>query len=593
MPPTSPVNPIQMRQAQTRVRVNLEKKEIRTGKECRSERKPRPPRTGGAVGRYEGKGKVEKIPLKEVFRDKEWVKKARETIQRDFARLIRVSNGVKLAACENCTYTYYLGSGNNQELVKACFKIRGWSRVMGTEGMKECNVVWTQGKIQRLFRTYEEVDSAMDSPKPLHPVSLSSSLKYPSKCTLTTPSRIVDLESLNHSLVTHSSSYLPLSPCTSFPPSALRTHNKLECNYHLTNKKNLLKSILLYSELMDIDPFLVIPVTFHIIDGIFDPEFAKFTDYYHKIASESEKTGLKNIWIVKPGENTNRGSGISICNSLEMVRNEVSSQSFCPETGHRRSFILQKYLETPLLLNKRKFDIRCYSLLTSINGVLQCYFYQEGYLRTSCKEFNLKDVTSKIIHLTNDAVQKYSEEYGKFEAGNKLSYSDLQRYFDIHFPGKNVFIDVVEKIREIVKMTVLATFPKLNAFNRKYSFELLGYDFMLDSDLKVWLIEVNTNPCLELSAPLLARIIPAMLDNTFRIAIDPYFPDGGKRQGLSVTGEVIPENKFELIFNSGVEGVVLMKQLGGRYVRLATCDVEGEGWEESEEESGVGSEDGC
>jgi tubulin monoglycylase TTLL3/8 len=35
--------------------------------------------------------------------------------------------------------------------------------------------------------------------------------------------------------------------------------------------------------------------------------------------------------------------------------------------------------------------------------------------------------------------------------------------------------------------------------NRPKSFELLGYDFMLDEDLQVWLIEVNTSPAMDYS----------------------------------------------------------------------------------------------
>ena len=51
---------------------------------------------------------------------------------------------------------------------------------------------------------------------------------------------------------------------------------------------------------------------------------------------------------------------------------------------------------------------------------------------------------------------------------------------------------------------------------RHASFEIFGYDFMVDEDLRPWLIEVNTNPCLELASPYLARLIPAMLENSIK-----------------------------------------------------------------------------
>lgn len=87
-----------------------------------------------------------------------------------------------------------------------------------------------------------------------------------------------------------------------------------------------------------------------------------------------------------------------------------------------------------------------------------------------------------------------------------------------------------------------------------HSFELFGYDFMVDENQKVWLIEVNTNPCLELSSALLARIIPALVENVVKIAIDPVFP--APEWANSRKGQIpdFSENKFELVFNETSDG---------------------------------------
>jgi len=102
--------------------------------------------------------------------------------------------------------------------------------------------------------------------------------------------------------------------------------------------------------------------------------------------------------------------------------------------GHRRSYIIQKYIEKPLLYKNRKFDIRCFAICTTINGNLQAYWYTDGYLRTSCREYNLKNATNRMIHLTNDAVQKKSDDYGRFESGNKVIHClTIEDFFDFDF----------------------------------------------------------------------------------------------------------------------------------------------------------------
>ena len=57
-----------------------------------------------------------------------------------------------------------------------------------------------------------------------------------------------------------------------------------------------------------------------------------------------------------------------------------------------------------MLVNGRKFDLRAYAMLTSTNGFLKGFMYRDCYFRTSSKLFDLTNLSSRFIHLTNDAV---------------------------------------------------------------------------------------------------------------------------------------------------------------------------------------------
>jgi tubulin--tyrosine ligase/tubulin polyglutamylase TTLL9 len=66
-------------------------------------------------------------------------------------------------------------------------------------------------------------------------------------------------------------------------------------------------------------------------------------------------------------------------------------------------------------------------------------------------------------------------------------------------------------MKEIIKLTIQSASEKLSLCTRSFQYELFGYDFMLDTAFALWLIEINTNPCLEESSPLLAKLIPRLL----------------------------------------------------------------------------------
>lgn len=61
-------------------------------------------------------------------------------------------------------------------------------------------------------------------------------------------------------------------------------------------------------------------------------------------------------------------------------------------------------------------------------------------------------MADSYIHLTNDAVQQHSDNYGRFEEGNKLSYPELQRYLDT-LPANGRNLDLHQVI--IPQMKVL------------------------------------------------------------------------------------------------------------------------------------------
>ena len=60
---------------------------------------------------------------------------------------------------------------------------------------------------------------------------------------------------------------------------------------------------------------------------------------------------------------------------------------------------------------------------------------------------------------------------------------------------------MLPKLKSLVRDTIRAVSRKIDTQRRESSFEIFGYDFMIDEEFKPWLIEVNTNPCLELASP--------------------------------------------------------------------------------------------
>ena len=85
----------------------------------------------------------------------------------------------------------------------------------------------------------------------------------------------------------------------------------------------------------------------------------------------------------------------------------------------------------------------------------------------------------------------------------------------------------------------------MNPNRRRDVFELFGYDFLIDEDFRIWLIEVNTNPYFGVANDYIADLLPKMMDDMFKITVDPIYPPKQVEER---------ENDFELVY-SEVRGI--------------------------------------
>lgn len=73
-------------------------------------------------------------------------------------------------------------------------------------------------------------------------------------------------------------------------------------------------------------------------------------------------------------------------------------------------YIVQRYINKPLLVGHKKFDLRLYVLVFSHNPLV-IYLYRSGFARLTHYRYNLDDIDNLERHLTNVAVQKVSDNY--------------------------------------------------------------------------------------------------------------------------------------------------------------------------------------
>lgn len=218
--------------------------------------------------------------------------------------------------------------------------------------------------------------------------------------------------------------------------------------------------------------------------------------------------GSKNIWIVKPA-GLSRGRGICCCNTLPEILDTVQKEG---------SWVVQKYIENPMLILRKKFDIRQWVLLTSFNPVT-CWFYERCYLRFGVEDFIIDNLKNKFIHLTNNSIQKNSELFDNSEIQGSMWYSEELAEYIREQTGQDLW---EEKIKPKVKEIVLYSFECAQEIveNRKNSVELFGFDIMIDEEYNPWLIEINSSPAMDYSTPVTECLVKEVMEDTIKVIVD-------------------------------------------------------------------------
>uniref|UniRef100_A0ABM5EKN7 Inactive polyglycylase TTLL10 isoform X1 n=2 Tax=Pogona vitticeps TaxID=103695 RepID=A0ABM5EKN7_9SAUR len=236
------------------------------------------------------------------------------------------------------------------------------------------------------------------------------------------------------------------------------------------------------------------------------------------------------IWICKP-TSSNQGRGIFLLkneaevNSLQVKLHNVEEDPMYQKLPYKTppARIVQRYIDKPLLLEGKKFDVRSYLLIACT--VPYMVFFGHGYVRLTCLNYDPKseDLTS---HLTNQYVQKKSPMYSHVKEETVWQMDRFNTYVNERFkqekglPKDWVFNGFTRRMKEIMLQCFLAVKSKLDC--KLGYFDLIGCDFLIDEDFKVWLLEMNANPALHTNCNALKSIIPTVVNETLDLVIEIF-----------------------------------------------------------------------
>ncbi|KAJ3069699.1 putative tubulin polyglutamylase ttll1 [Podochytrium sp. JEL0797] len=228
-----------------------------------------------------------------------------------------------------------------------------------------------------------------------------------------------------------------------------------------------------------------------------------------------------NVWIMKPTDKA-RGIGIFIVNKLQQIKKWSRDSKLWSYANCKDTHIVSKYVDNPLLIGGKKFDLRLYVLVTNWRPIV-AYKYMQGFCRFCSVKYtsDVGDLDNSFMHLTNVSIQKYGDDYnesngGKWSLKNLLLHLQMTR-------GKAATDKLMHDIDSIFVNSLRAVQSIMT--NDKHCFECYGYDIIVDADLRPWLIEVNASPSLSATTTSDRLMKHSLINDILGIVIPDDFPE--------------------------------------------------------------------
>ncbi|KAM9342382.1 protein polyglycylase TTLL10 [Pholidichthys leucotaenia] len=246
--------------------------------------------------------------------------------------------------------------------------------------------------------------------------------------------------------------------------------------------------------------------------------------------AQQEGLSSSGMWICKP-TGMNQGRGIFLLRSEEdMSKLRLKLQQKEEHRAHRglyscpsQAYIVQQYIQRPLLLNGKKFDVRSYLLIACTTPYM--VFFRHGYVRLTCDPYDPRS-NNLSAHLTNQHIQKKNPQYEELKEDTVWSMETFNDYVNHRFrlskslPQDWVLSVFARRMQRIMTHCFLAVKLKLDC--RLGFFDLIGCDFLVDDNFKVWLLEMNCNPALHTNCEVLKEVVPSVVKETLDLTLEIF-----------------------------------------------------------------------